>query len=67
MDQATRQNAAMVEDAAGASTALHERAGSLSQLVSVFRVARTAAAPGRLAAGAPAPAARPAADGWTPA
>ncbi len=38
MDEVTQQNAAMVEEAAGASGALHERAESLSDLVSVFRL-----------------------------
>jgi len=70
MDQVTQQNAAMVEEAAGASAALHERAESLSRLVSVFRVGRTPAPqrPGAAAQGtAHAPAVRLAADGWTPA
>jgi methyl-accepting chemotaxis protein len=38
MDEVTQQNAAMVEAAAGASTALHERAERLADLVSVFRL-----------------------------
>jgi methyl-accepting chemotaxis protein len=39
MDQVTQQNAAMVEEAAGAAHALHERADGLAGLVSVFRLA----------------------------
>ena len=38
MDQVTQQNAAMVEEAAGASGALSERAETLARLVSVFRL-----------------------------
>jgi methyl-accepting chemotaxis protein len=38
LDEVTQQNAAMVGKAAGASGALHERAESLSDLVSVFRL-----------------------------
>jgi methyl-accepting chemotaxis protein len=52
MDEVTQQNAAMVEAAAGASTALHERAQRLADLVSVFRLQ------GAPAQGARAPAAR---------
>jgi methyl-accepting chemotaxis protein len=52
MDQVTQQNAAMVEEAAGASAALHERAESLSRLVSVFRVGRAPGAPQRPGAAA---------------
>jgi methyl-accepting chemotaxis protein len=66
MDQVTQQNAAMVEEAAGASTALHERAESLSQLVAVFRLGRAAGAPQPHAAqAAHAAAPRLAAQGWT--
>jgi methyl-accepting chemotaxis protein len=55
MDQVTQQNAAMVEEAAGASGALHERAEGLARLVSVFRLGGTAAQPGAApAAAAPA-------------
>ena len=39
MDQVTQQNAAMVEEAAGASGSLQEQAAGLAQLVSVFRLA----------------------------
>jgi methyl-accepting chemotaxis protein len=55
MDQVTQQNAAMVEEAAGASGALHERAAGLAELVSVFRLG--AARQGR--AGAPTVPVRP--------
>ncbi|QDZ26836.1 methyl-accepting chemotaxis protein [Noviherbaspirillum sp. UKPF54] len=39
MDQATQQNAALVEQAAAAAASLQEQAVKLSQLVSVFRLA----------------------------
>ncbi len=39
MDQVTQQNAALVEEAAAAAESLQEQAGSLSQAVSVFRLA----------------------------
>ncbi|WP_375341615.1 methyl-accepting chemotaxis protein [Massilia phyllosphaerae] len=42
MDQVTQQNAAMVEEAAGASSSLQEQAAGLAQLVSVFRLAGNA-------------------------
>jgi hypothetical protein len=38
MDRATQQNAAMVEEAAGASQSLQERATGLADLVAVFRL-----------------------------
>jgi len=38
MDQVTQQNAAMVEEAAGASRSLQEQAADLARLVSVFRL-----------------------------
>ncbi|MDP1888734.1 methyl-accepting chemotaxis protein, partial [Polaromonas sp.] len=38
MDQVTQQNAALVEEAAAAASSLQEQAGSLSQVVSVFRL-----------------------------
>jgi methyl-accepting chemotaxis protein len=37
MDQVTQQNAALVEEAAAASTSMREQAKALSQLVSTFR------------------------------
>ena len=58
MDQVTQQNAALVEQAAAASNAMHEQAGQLLQAVSVFKLAdagqgalRAAAAPSGTAAG----------------
>jgi methyl-accepting chemotaxis protein len=39
MDQVTQQNAALVEEAAAAAQSLQEQAGSLQQIVSVFRIA----------------------------
>jgi methyl-accepting chemotaxis protein len=52
MDQVTQQNAALVEQAAAASGAMHEQAGQLLEAVSVFKLAgdgqratRRAAAP----------------------
>jgi methyl-accepting chemotaxis protein len=39
MDQVTQQNAALVEEASAAAQSLQEQAGSLSQVVSVFRLA----------------------------
>ena len=52
MDQATQQNAALVEQAAAAAESLQEQAGELEQLVSVFQLdsrppRRPAAAPAR--------------------
>jgi methyl-accepting chemotaxis protein len=44
MDSATQQNAALVEEAAAAAASMHEQAGQLVEVVSVFRVA-TGAAP----------------------
>jgi methyl-accepting chemotaxis protein len=37
MDQVTQQNAALVEEAAAASTSMREQAQLLAQLVSTFR------------------------------
>ena len=39
MDQVTQQNAALVEQSAAASNAMHEQAGQLLQAVSVFKLA----------------------------
>jgi methyl-accepting chemotaxis protein len=39
MDQVTQQNAALVEEAAAASNAMHEQANQLLQAVSVFKLA----------------------------
>jgi hypothetical protein len=44
MDQVTQQNAALVEEAAGAAESLQSQAAGLSQVVSVFQLH---AAPGR--------------------
>ncbi|MES2117402.1 MAG: methyl-accepting chemotaxis protein, partial [Pseudomonadota bacterium] len=67
MDQATQQNAALVEEAAAASTALQDQASSLANVVSIFKVGAVPAAPvvplqaaARAPRGAAAPAARPA-------
>jgi len=38
MDQVTQQNAALVEQAAAASNAMHEQAGQLLDAVSVFKL-----------------------------
>ena len=55
MDQVTQQNAAMVEEAAGAAHALQDRATRLAELVSVFRLAALRR-PGRAPAAPAAPA-----------
>jgi methyl-accepting chemotaxis protein len=57
MDQVTQQNAAMVEEAAGAAQSLQDQAAGLARLVSVFRLGGAAPAP---AHAAPARALRPA-------
>jgi methyl-accepting chemotaxis protein len=44
MDQVTQQNAALVEEAASASEAMHEQAARLADVVSVFRLDAQAAA-----------------------
>jgi len=44
MDDVTQQNAALVEEAAAASQSLQDQAGSLAQVVSVFRMNGTYAA-----------------------
>jgi methyl-accepting chemotaxis protein len=51
MDQVTQQNAAMVEEAAGAARSLQDQAAGLAQLVSVFRL-DTQAQDGSRSAGA---------------
>ncbi|WP_020653488.1 methyl-accepting chemotaxis protein [Massilia niastensis] len=61
MDDATQQNAALVEEAAAAAVSLEQQASSLVQLVSVFQVAEAHAGGQQrpalsLAAGAAAPA-----------
>lgn len=39
MDQVSQQNAALVEQSAAASNAMHEQAGQLMEAVSVFKLA----------------------------
>ena len=39
MDQVTQQNAALVEEAAGAAGSLQDQADQLAQMVSVFKLA----------------------------
>ncbi|MRT31093.1 methyl-accepting chemotaxis protein [Herbaspirillum sp. CAH-3] len=41
MDEVTQQNASLVEEAAAAAASLQEQAGSLAQVVSVFKIAAT--------------------------
>ncbi|KAB8043479.1 methyl-accepting chemotaxis protein [Janthinobacterium aquaticum] len=67
MDQVVQQNAALVEQSASAAASLDEQAGSLAQLVSVFKLGadehafKAAPAPAPFkAAAAPAPARKPA-------
>jgi len=60
MDQVTQQNAALVEQAAGAALSLQEEAGRLVQAVSIFKLgAGTAAAAARPAPAGDVPAALP--------
>jgi len=40
MDEATQQNAALVEQAAAAAQSLQDQAGRLAQVVSIFKLAR---------------------------
>jgi aerotaxis receptor len=54
LDQATQQNAAMVDQGAAAAESLHERVGQLAETVSLFRLSR----PGERAIDARAGAAR---------
>jgi methyl-accepting chemotaxis protein len=49
MDNVTQQNASLVEEAAAAAQSLQDQAGALAQLVSVFRLDGTNAAPGKTA------------------
>jgi len=70
MDQATQQNAALVEDSAAAAESLKDQAHQLVQVVSVFKLEGRSAddfrvAPASIAA--PRPVARPAAPAHTPA
>ena len=54
MDQVTQQNAALVEEAAAAAASLQDQAGSLSQVVSVFRIEGGASSAPALRGRAPA-------------
>ncbi len=65
MDEATQQNAALVEESAAAATSMQEQAAKLAQVVGVFKldahsvaVAAPKAAPARAIAVRPKPAAR---------
>ena len=42
MDEVTQQNAALVEEAAAASESLHDQAGNLAQVVSIFKLSGNA-------------------------
>ena len=53
MDQVTQQTAARVEEAAAAAGSMQEQAASLSQVVSVFRLADSNGAPSSVRAAAP--------------
>ena len=57
MDDATQQNAALVEEAAAAAASLQDQAGKLAQVVSVFRLEEDAAGGTRPAPRAALPAA----------
>ncbi len=48
MDEVTQQNAALVEESAAAAESMQAQAGKLAQVVSVFKLATAAAAPGRV-------------------
>ncbi|HEU4374523.1 MAG TPA: methyl-accepting chemotaxis protein [Telluria sp.] len=48
MDEVTQQNAALVEESAAAAESMQDQAGKLAQVVSVFKLATVAAAPGRV-------------------
>jgi methyl-accepting chemotaxis protein len=58
MDAVTQQNAALVEEAAGAAASLQEQADRLAHMVAVFKLdapVRSSAAPSRAKASVPAP------------
>jgi len=59
MDQVTQQNAALVEESAAAAASMEEQAGSLSQVVDVFKLADAGRASAPRAAAAPKRAAAP--------
>lgn len=67
MDTVTQQNAALVEQAAAASSALQEQAAQLAQVVSIFRLDTDAAAPARAAMAPRAPLVKPRAVAAIPA
>jgi methyl-accepting chemotaxis protein len=48
MDEVTQQNAALVEESAAAAESMQDQAGKLAQVVSVFKLAATTAAPARV-------------------
>jgi methyl-accepting chemotaxis protein len=60
MDEATQQNAALVEEAAAAAASLEDQAARLAQVVSVFRLDEAVARRATASAPAKRPAARPA-------
>ncbi|MCX7771411.1 MAG: hypothetical protein N2202_10115, partial [Proteobacteria bacterium] len=49
MDEATQQNAALVEEAAAAAESLEDQTGALVQAVSVFKVRESSAVRGKTA------------------
>jgi methyl-accepting chemotaxis protein len=55
MDQVTQQNAALVEEASAAAASMEEQAASLSQTVSVFKLAARSAAVAKAAGRQPPP------------
>jgi methyl-accepting chemotaxis protein len=61
MDQATQQNAALVEEAGAATHSLHQQASELAQVVSVFKLSDSPATTPPLAEVRPLTAKRPAA------
>jgi methyl-accepting chemotaxis protein len=61
MDEATQQNAALVEEAGAATHSLHQQAGELAQVVSVFKLSHHAASAHTMAEVRPLTAKRPAA------
>ena len=48
MDEATQQNAALVEESAAAAESMQDQAGKLAQVVSVFKLTAVTATPGRI-------------------
>jgi methyl-accepting chemotaxis protein len=66
MDQATQQNAALVEQAAAAAAAMREETGKLNQAIGAFRLAPEPEGDGEAAAPAPAAGIGPARRPGTP-